>query len=489
MVQLLTTKLHIPALQSDLVPRPRLTQKLMEGMGKRLTLISAPAGFGKTTMLGEWHASPQGNSIPLAWLSLEREENQPVRFLAYLIAAIDSIQAGLVQEAGFLLNSNQPVDCAAVLTALLDEIYTYPRPFALVLDDYHNLTSETIHRAVEFLINHLPPNMHLIIVSRMDPPLPLARWRVRDELVEIRTDDLRFTHEECIAYLDHNLVTALSGEAITTLETRTEGWITGLKLAALSLRNDHHTDLPDFISQLNGTHRLIADYLIEEVLNSQPEEMRLFLLQTSVLTCLCGSLCNAVTGRHDGQAMLEQLERENLFIVQIDEQRTWYRYHHLFADLLRQKLEQLFPGQTNELRQRTAGWFLANDYQECAIEEAIDVQAFDLAAGWIAQLRTTLIDSGQRETIIHWIETIPASTLAAYPELARLHASTVLSPLTQREQDVLRRIAAGATNREIAETLVVSLGTVKKHMNNIFAKLCVRSRTQALVRARELGLL
>jgi LuxR family maltose regulon positive regulatory protein len=485
-LSLLANKFYIPPVRSDLVSRPRLVQMLSEGLAQPLILISAPAGFGKTTLLSEWYHSSEGRDWLTAWLSLESEDNDPVRFIDYLGGTLEPLMPGVLPTIRGELQTSSP---RAALTALLDHLDGLPAPLVLILEDYHTITAKAVHEAVSFLIQHMSPQLHLVLSSRTDPPLPLARLRARGQLTEIRSEHLCFNHEETAAFLERVMGLTLSSDDVAVLEARTEGWIAGLKLAALSMQNSHYTDLTGFINGLSGNNRLIADYLIEEVIDNQPDNVRLFLLQTSILNSLSGPLCDAVTGRNDSRTMLERLERENLFILSMDDERTWFRYHHLFADLLRQRLERLYPGEVTELRRRAGEWYVQNDYPECALEEALDVQAFDLAAGWIAQILPTLVQSGQRETILRWVELLPSGTLTAYPALARLRASGRSDMLTQRELEVLRRIALGATNREIAEILIVSLGTVKKHLNNVFAKLSVHNRTQAVACARELGLL
>jgi len=371
------TKFYIPAPRNDLVRRPRLVHKLSEGLANPLILISAPAGFGKTTLITEWHYSSLGQAVPLAWLSLEAEDNDSTRFLTCFVSALEPVKPGMLAEAEVLPQSSEP---NVVLATLIQCLSRIPNPFALVLEDYHSITTNTIHDAITYLISHMPPQMHLILSSRIDPPLPLARLRVRGDLTEIRTDDLRFTREETSMYLNQIMGLALSTKDINTLEARTEGWIAGLKLAALSMQRDPRADLTAFVSEFAGSHHYIADYLVEEVLNGQSEQVRRFLLQTSVLTSLCGPLCDAVTGEGSGQAVLEQLDQENLFVVRLDDERYWFRYHHLFADLLRHRLNQVYPGLAVELHRRAAAWYEQNDILDCGIEEALEAREFELAA-------------------------------------------------------------------------------------------------------------
>jgi LuxR family maltose regulon positive regulatory protein len=488
---ILAAKFYIPAPHADLVSRPRLIRKLSEGLTTPLTLISAPAGFGKTTLITEWHYSPAGRDFPLTWLSLEAEDNDPIRFMAGLISALQTLKPGHLNEVEPLLQSTQPKVIAATLIHCLNRSISHP--FALVLEDYHSITAKAVHDAVAYFISHMPPHMHLILSSRTDPPLPLSRLRVRGDLTEIRSDDLRFTHEETVAYLNQNMGLTLSTEDVDALEARTEGWIAGLKLATLSMQSDPETDLASFVSRFTGSHHYIADYLVEEVLNGQPEEVRNFLLTTSELSCLCGELCDAVLGHDtrqaDGQAMLELLDQENLFIVRLDDDREWFRYHHLFGELLRHRQHQVHPGLAAELHRREVEWYEQNEMLECAVEVALDAEEFELAAGVIERIHPTMGESGQTETLSRWVQALPDGILRAHPRLASFLPSKPGGILTPRELEVLELMGKGASNREIAQSLVVTTGTVKKHLNNIFAKLEAQNRTQAVARAREFGLL
>src|SRR5919202_1259132 len=326
---ILTTKLYKPPPQPKVVPRPRLIERLNEGLHRKLTLVSAPAGFGKTTLLSEW---PVGCERPAAWISLDEGDNDPTRFLSYLVAALQTIAPNIGEGVLSMLQSPQPPPTESVLTALLNEITTIPDDFVLVLDDYHVVDATAVDDALGFLLEHLPPQMQLIVSTREDPDLPLARIRARGQLAELRTADLRFTSSEAAEFLKGVLGLSLSAEDIAALEERTEGWIAGLQLAALSMRG--REDIRGFIRAFAGDNRYVLDYLAEEVLGRQPERIRSFLLETSVLDRLSGPLCDAVTGQEDGGEMLEALERGNFFLVPLDDRRRWYRFHHLFADVL-----------------------------------------------------------------------------------------------------------------------------------------------------------
>ena len=343
---LLATKLYIPPIRPELVSRPRLIERLDAGLHRRLTLISAPAGFGKTTLLSEWIHRRGAVTAPLqvAWLSLDEGDNDPTCFLAYFVAALQTIEGDVGQGLLAALQSPGAVNVESVLTTLLNEIAGFPDNFALVLDDYHVIESQPVDNALTFLLDHLPPQMHLVIASRSDPSLPLSRLRAGGQMTEIRADDLRFTLDEVAAFLDKVMGLNLSAENVAALETRTEGWIAGLQLAALSMQGlKQSSDVTDFVNSFTGSDRYIQDYLADEVLQRRPKGTKDFLLKTSILNRLSGPLCDAVTKQKNSQAILEALEAANLFIVPLDNERRWYRYHHLFADLLRQRLRQSPP--------------------------------------------------------------------------------------------------------------------------------------------------
>src|SRR5512146_1709397 len=338
---ILATKLFIPLARPGIVPRPHLIERLNAGVagGSKLTLISASAGFGKTTLVSEWIANC---GRPVAWLSLDEGDNDPTRFLVYLVAAFQTIGANIGKGMSEILQSPQLPPIESILTILLNDITAMKDNFILVLDDYHVIDSQPVDQSLAFLVDHLPPQMHLVITTREDPSLPLPRYRARGQLTELRAADLRFTPEEAGAFLNQMMNLNLSAEDIAALETRTEGWIAGLQLAALSLQA--RDDIARFIQAFTGSHRFVLDYLVEEVLQRQPEPIRSFLLQTALLDRLCAPLCNAVTEREDGKEMLDVLERSNLFLIPLDDKRQWYRYHYLFADVLQTHLMEALPG-------------------------------------------------------------------------------------------------------------------------------------------------
>ena len=347
---MLATKLYLPPPRPGLVPRPRLLERLAEGMDRKLVLVCTPAGFGKTTLLAEWARRSQR---PVAWLSLDAGDNDPARFWRHVAAALDGVLPGLADQVGARLRDLEAASPQAVVTMLVNDLADAAEELVLVLDDYHLIQAPPVHESVGFLLEHLPPSLRLMVASRADPPLPLARLRARGELVELRAAELRFTAEEAAELLRTAVGSALPEAAVASLAARTEGWAAGLQLAALSLRD--RADVTTFVAGFSGSHRFVLDYLTEEVLDRQPEPLRSFLLETAVLERLCGPLCAAVTGRGDSQQLLERLERANLFLVRLDEVRGWWRYHQLFADLLGARLQREQPERPGRRRCRLGG--------------------------------------------------------------------------------------------------------------------------------------
>jgi LuxR family maltose regulon positive regulatory protein len=433
---LLVTKLYIPPTRSDLVSRQRLTERLNKGLQRKLTLVSAPAGFGKTTLLSEWVASC---GRPAAWLTLDEGHNDLVRFLTYFIAALQTIEPTIGDGVLSLLQSPQPPPTESMLTALINEVAPRPevpstlrraqynegsgRSFILVLDDYHVIESQPIDNALAFALAHLPVNMHLAISSRADPSLPLSRLRAQGQITEMRAGDLRFTLDEVTVFLDKVMDTKLSPENVAALETRTEGWIAGLQLAALSIQGlEQSGDISSFIESFSGSNRYILDYLIDEVFWQRPKGTKDFLLQTSILDRLSGPLCDTVTERKDSQANLEALEAANLFIVPLDSERRWYRYHHLFADLLRRRLRQAQPRRIPELHHRASEWYEYHELIEEAIQHALAAEDFERAARLIEELSDVLWERGEPTTILGWLEALPDEQVSSRPRLCSFSA-------------------------------------------------------------------
>ncbi|HEU0000118.1 MAG TPA: LuxR C-terminal-related transcriptional regulator [Ktedonobacteraceae bacterium] len=427
---ILATKLYIPPLRPEVVSRPRLIKRLNEGLHRKLILISAPAGFGKTTLVSEWVAACER---PAGWLSLDEGDNDPARFLTYLIAALQTIAATIGEGVSGILQSPQPPPTEAILTALLNDITTIPGHFVLVLDDYHVLEAKAVDHALTFLLEHLPPQMHLVIATREDPPLPLARLRAGGYLTEVRVTDLRFTPAEAAAFLNQVMGLSLPAQDIAALEARTEGWIAGLQLAAISLQG--HQDAADFIRSFTGSHHFVLDYLLEEVLQQQSESVQTFLLRTSILDRFCGPLCDAVLldSSVSGQETLAYLERANLFIVPLDNERRWYRYHHLFADLLRQRLHQSIassPGdaesKVNELHIRASVWYEDNGLEIEAFHHAAAAHDIERAERLIEGKGIPLHFRGAVTAILDWLESLPEMVLNARPSLWVRYASLLL---------------------------------------------------------------
>ncbi|MFC4783950.1 LuxR C-terminal-related transcriptional regulator [Nocardioides sp. MAHUQ-72] len=415
---LLETKLFLPRPRPGLVPRPRLLGRLQQGLASRLMLVSAPAGFGKTTLLVDWVASVPavaGRETSAAWLSLDPGDNDPATFWTYVIAALRTVEPDVGADALGLLEGPRPPAARHVLTALLNDLGTAGADVVLVLDDYHVIDSAEVHEGVQFLLEHLPHRLHLVIASRTDPALPLPRLRARGDLVEVRAADLRFTPDEAATYLNDAMGLRLTSYDVDALEERTEGWIAALQLAALSMAG--RDDVASFIAGFAGDDRYVVDYLVEEVLQRLPEEVRSFLLQTSVLDRMTGSLCDAVTGRDGGRGVLEALDRDNLFLVPLDDRRRWYRYHHLFADVLRARLLDEHPERVDALHRLAGDWFERHGDRTEAIRHAMAGHDFEGAAT-LVELEIPAMRRDRREaTMRGWLEALPDDVLRARPVL------------------------------------------------------------------------
>jgi LuxR family maltose regulon positive regulatory protein len=429
----------------ELVSRPRLIERLNAGRDCKLTLISAPAGFGKTTLVAEWvrglHKAEAADRI--AWLSLDEDDNDLARFLVYMIAALRTIETNTGKGVLSQIRSPQPPPAEEILTVLINELVAIPDRTILILDDYHLIDDQRIHDALSFLLARLPHQMHLIIATREDPDLPLARLRARGQLIELRAADLRLTSSEAAEFLNQGMGLDLLAEDIAALETRTEGWIAGLHLAAISMRR--REDVTGFVRSFTGSHRFVLDYLVEEVLERQPESIQTFLLQTTILDRLTGALCDAVcfgvaetpgsssgtavlrgvperpTGQDKGQAILEALDRANLFIVPLDDERHWYRYHHLFADLLRQRLRQVHPEWIATLHQRASAWLEQNGFADEAVEHALRAGDLVRAASLMEKHADAAWRRGEHAKLRNWLDTLPLEAIRAKPRLCVYH--------------------------------------------------------------------
>jgi LuxR family transcriptional regulator, maltose regulon positive regulatory protein len=416
---LLTTKLYIPPTRPNMVLRSRLTERLNEGLQRQLTLISTPAGFGKTSLISQWLA---GCGRPAAWLSLDEGDNDTIRFLSYLVAALQTVAPQIGAGAVAALQSPQPPPTEWFLTALVNEMAAIPDDFIVVLDDYHRIASSAVDTALTFLLAHTPPQAHLVIATREDPPFPLARLRARGQLNELRAADLRFTLAEAADFLNRAMGLNLSAEAVAALASRTEGWIAGLQLAAISMQG--HEDAAAFIKSFTGSHHFVLDYLVEEVLGQQSDSVQTFLLRTAILERMCGPLCEAVVhgdaGEQQvpspsGQETLTYLERANLFIVPLDDERRWYRYHHLFAELLRQRLQQL--GSADEYHIRASQWYEGNDLQIEAFHHAAAANDIERAERLIEGGGMPLYSLGVVTAVLDWLDSLPKSVMDARPRL------------------------------------------------------------------------
>lgn len=553
-ITLLQTKFNIPSSRPHHIPRPDLLATLQTGIleGHQLIFVSAPAGFGKTTLLSDW---AKKNGHPVAWLTLDTNDNDATRFLAYLLAALQLIESDLGEGLLDALQSTRPPAPETLLTSLINQADMLANrdqdavgDFILVLDDYHVITDEAVFRAVAFLLDHQPANMHLVIATRSDPPLPLARMRGMGMITELRQIDLQFTEEEARAFLAEMLGCELLNEDVALLMAKTEGWAAGLQIAAVSLKDQQ--DISNFIASFHGNDRYVLDYLVEEVLNLQTPFIQRFLLQTAVLDQMSGPLCDAVVENveewrppvngfgqsrpcHGAQCILDYLDAANLFIIPLDHEREWYRYHHLFADLLRQRLQQEYPDLEPVLHGRASRWFEQNNMLDRSIDHALAASDFDRAAklirkavdrallrnevatvqSWMALLQErvqaepgeygpAIVDSVSALSVLleqaaiqgvvpdHAARKLAADASRPVTEILPPHAVVPLlpEPLSAREQEVLTLVTAGLSNQEIADRLFVAISTVKTHINHIFRKLDVANRTKAIIRARELGL-
>jgi LuxR family maltose regulon positive regulatory protein len=467
---LLATKLHVPGPQAGFVARPRLVELLEEGLARGLVLVCAPAGSGKTALLAGW---ARRGDWPVAWLSLDAGDNDPARFWHHAVAALDKADPGISDRVGPLLGPPAPRSFEGLVTVLINELAAQRGgEVLLVLDDYHLIDTQPVHASVTFLLEHLPPRLRLVLASRSDPPLPLARLRARGQLAELRAAELRFTAEEAADLLREAIGADLPASAVAKLAARTEGWATGLQLAALSLRGQQ--DPAGFVAAFSGSHRYVLDYLAEEVLGRQSEQVRGFLLETSVLERLSGELCDAVTGHAGSQAMLEQVERAGLFLMPLDEVRGWWRYHPLFADLLRARLQQQQPGRAAALHRNAAAWHSEHGLADVAVRHAV-------AAGemsWAARLVEEQFDAlfylrGEAATVQRWLAALPAELVRSRPRL--LVAQAALADASGRVEEVEGLLAAAerASADAVGEPFEPSAGQAASVLVNVPATIAV----------------
>ncbi len=444
---LLVTKLFIPPLHTNVVARPQLVDRFQDGIDRKLTTVTAPAGSGKTTLVVEWYAAT-GRNVPLAWFSLDTGENDPIRFLLYLTSAVRTIHPAVGSAVMDSLHSSQPASPDYLLAELLNDISKLAEPFVLVLDDLHLITNPVIHRQLGFLLDNLPPEMRLVITSRTDPPLPLARLRASGQVSEFHTSDLRFSSAEVLLLYNQVMALDLDEQLVASLADQTEGWVAGLMLAGISLQQ--HGNAATFINNFTGSNRYIFDYLAEEVLMWQPEELQDFLLQTSILSRMCAGLCDAVTGRNDGQASLEMIESAHLFLVALDDVRRWYRYHHLFGSFLAERLRQQQPDRIAELHRRASRWFADNGSIIEAVEHALQAQDYDYVVELVGRHGMPMVLSGQLRTVLEWIEMIPPELVEDSPRLnGVLVWGLILSGDLDGAWPVLDRIEHSLETRQI----------------------------------------
>jgi LuxR family maltose regulon positive regulatory protein len=414
---ILATKLYIPPPRSKIVLRPHLIERLNAGLQHKLTLISAPVGCGKTTLVSDWLSTLKNQA---AWLSLDPEDDEPRRFWAYVVAALQTIQPELGLTMLAMLQAPQLPPIENILSDLINQIASLSDKIILVLDDYHLLASSSLHQGINFLLDHLPVQMHLVIITREDPPLPLPQLRAKGQMVELRIKDLRFTLEESDQFLNHKMGLNLQPEEITVLGQRTEGWVAGLQMAALSMHE--LDDAAVFIEAFAGDNRYVADYLISEVLDRQPEYIRDFLLKTSIVDRFTPSLCDALIADDSLQSgrIIEQIEALGLFVFHLDHVRQWYRYHQLFADLLRYRLRQDDPSGFKELYRTASRWCQQQAFVEEAVKYALAGEDYDYAADLIEKSGLTIFGRSQLPTLQNWISFLPERVIQQHPYLSVL---------------------------------------------------------------------
>jgi LuxR family transcriptional regulator, maltose regulon positive regulatory protein len=462
---LLSTKITVPRARTGLVARPDLARRIDDATSCDLCLMCTPPGFGKTTQLATWAAT---TSRPLAWLALDEDDNDPVRFWRYVVAALRQVSPDIGRRASALLTTPGNVAVDAVVTALINELAGRGDEITLVLDDYHVIVEHQIHHGVSFLLGHLPPGLRLVIAGRSDPPLPLGDLRASGRLAEVRAADLRFSADEAAAFLRDVWDLTVPDDAVAALAERTEGWVAGLQLAALSLR--HQPDPAAFVAAFAGSHRFVLDYLSEEVLARQPEEMRQFLLATSILERLSGPLCDAVTGRSDGQQLLEHAERAHLFVVPLDEQRRWYRYHHLFADLLRARLSQDCPDQVAELHRRAARWYQESGLVSDAVHHVLAAGDEDAAVRLMEATAEELIWwRSEGATLERWLAALPPGILSYRPRLALARGLRALVAARMDEAEACVVAAERAPASALIEPFVPTVGRQQSELVNVVA--------------------
>lgn len=463
---MLLTKLHIPTPGKNLVHRSSLFNKLNSGLNRKLILVSAPAGFGKTSVVSDWINQ---NSISTAWYSIDHNDNELVDFLSYIITAIQGIQKDFGQRALDLLHSPNQTSPESIVNLLINDTLNIEKNFCLVLDDFHLINSIEIFNTIAYLVEYLPKNEHLVIITRSDPVLPLARIRSQNQLVEIRSSDLSFSVNEISELFNKKLKIKLTDEDINDLETKTEGWIAGLQLTALSVEG--RDNISDFIHDLKGDNRYIMDYLIEEVLKIQSEETKEFLLQTSILEQFSSPLCNAVLNRDDSHNILEALEKNNMFIIPLDNERIWYRYHHLFADLLKQKLQIKYQNKIKELHNNACDWFEQNKMYNQAIDHAIEINNYGKGIQLLGKIAEYLWETGHHSAIIKYGELIPGEIIKKNIEFCLYYSWILISYGKVQKADPFLVSAKENTDLILSNKNVSKKGT--EHYKKLLGKIAV----------------
>ena len=475
---LLATKLRTPRPRSGWVPRPRLVQRLRAATEGELVLVCGPAGFGKSSLLADW---VRGDRRAVAWLSLDAADNDPVRFWRHVAAALNEVRPGIAERVGALVSASASTSFVPAVTALVNELEAVPDDIALVVDDYHLIDAPQVHRSLEFLLDHLPTSLHLVLASRSDPPLPLPRLRARGQLTELRADELRFTSDEAAELLRVAIGHDLPHAVVAALGERTEGWAAGLQLAALSLQG--RADVTGFVEEFSGSHRFVLDYLTEEVLERQPEELRTFLLETSVLERLSGPLCDAVLGGTDGQRLLESVERANLFLIPLDAERRWWRYHHLFADLLRVNLLRLHPARVPELHRAAMYWYEQHALPDDAVRHALAAEDTTEAARLVAAfLEEQIWRRAQGATLVSWLAALPSDVIHRRPLLTLGQAYVMLMAGRLDEVEPLLAVAERAFERVGEEPYQASIDRKDSVLANVPAAVAIARADLARLR-------
>ena len=462
----LKTKLYIPPLRSELVSRSRLFNRLNQGYRRKLTIISAPAGFGKTTLLADWVHQCK---VPVAWFSVDTGDNDPVIFLNYVIAGLQTLETRVGNAALALLRSPQPPPIESILTNLINDVSDTHEDIVLVIDDYHVIESRRVHNLISFFIEHMPMHFHVIIATRSDPPISLSRWRSQNHLIELRTADLCFTADEATQFLNVCLKLKLSPDEIELLESRTEGWIAGLQLAAISIRSQK--DPSRFISHFSGDNRYIMDYLVEEVIHQQSEHLRQFLLQTSILERMSASLCDAVTRSKNSHYMLEEMDKANLFIIPLDDQRCWYRYHHLFADLLKQRLASTQADLVTKLHSRASQWFANKGFNSEAIEHTLAAKDYEQTARLIEIVAESDWDRAQGSQVMRWCQRLPEELINTNPGLCIFYARELfksghLEKAEKKLQTAEQILLSTSTRNTSKENLQGRIAVIRAYMSS-----------------------